>query len=152
MTVVCCLDRYSENLTIYNTLENTMLQIGSIAELVCLAIANDITRLESFYNRAGFQDLDDNMRGPMSTTSTNIDCRYTLFIYGVREDDAGDYLCLIRDFVTGLTTVLDMVPFTISVFGECVHIIYHESISCSRIISDVDMHVVSVVKKDLMAR
>ena len=148
MGVVCCLDRYSENLTIYNTLENTMLQIGSDAELVCLAIANDITRLESFYNRAGFQDLDDNMEGPMSTTSTNIDRRYTLTIRDVREDNAGEYLCLIRNFVTGSTTVLVMVPFTISVFGECVNIIYHETISCSRIISDVDTHAVSIVKKD----
>ena len=95
-----------------------MLQNGSDAELVCLAIANDITRLEVFYNRAGFQDLDDNMRGPMSTINTNIDRRYTLFIDRVREDNAGDYICLVGDFITGSVTVLNVVPFTISVFGE----------------------------------
>ena len=118
MGVVCCLERYSENLTIYNTLENIMLQIGSDAELVCLAIANDITRLDYFYSRAGFQDLDTNMRGPMSTTSTNIDRRHTLFIDGVREDNAGEYVCSVGDFVSGSTTILDIVPFTISVFGK----------------------------------
>ena len=115
---VVCLDRYSENLTIYNTLENTMLQIGSNAELVCLAIANDITRLDYFVRKAGFLDLDSNMRGPMSTTNTNIDRRHTLFIDGVRGDNAGEYVCSVRDFVTGSTMQLHVVPFNISVFGE----------------------------------
>ncbi|XP_065900200.1 peroxidasin-like isoform X2 [Dysidea avara] len=110
-------DRYSENLTIYNTLGNTFLQIGSNAELVCLAIANDITRLDYFYNRAEFQDLDDNMRGPTSTPITNIDRRHTLFIDGVREDNAGEYVCSVGDFVTGSTVQLHLVPFNISVFA-----------------------------------
>ena len=118
----CCLDRYSENLTIYNTLGNTFLQIGSNAELVCLAIANDITRLDYFYNRAEFQDLDDNMRGPTSTPITNIDRRHTLFIDGVREDNAGEYVCSVGDFVTGSTVQLHLVPFNISVFGEYIYI------------------------------
>ena len=115
---VVCLDRYSENLTIYNTLENAMLQIGSNAELVCLAIANDITRLDYFVRKTGFLDLDSNMRGPMSTTNTNIDCRHTLFIDGVRGDNAGEYVCSVGDFVTGSTVQLHVVPFNISVFGE----------------------------------
>ena len=115
---VVCLDHYSENLTIYNTLENTMLQIGSNAELVCLAIANDITKLDYFVRKAGFLDLDCNMRGPISTTNTNIDRRHTLFIDGVREDNAGEYVCSVRDFVMGSTMQLHVVPFNISVFGE----------------------------------
>ncbi|XP_065888287.1 cell adhesion molecule Dscam2-like isoform X2 [Dysidea avara] len=110
-------DRYSENLTIYNTLENAMLQIGSNAELVCLAIANDITRLDYFVRKTGFLDLDSNMRGPMSTTNTNIDCRHTLFIDGVRGDNAGEYVCSVGDFVTGSTVQLHVVPFNISVFA-----------------------------------
>jgi len=95
-----------------------MLQIGSNAELVCLAIANDINRLEYVFRAADSGDLEDNMSGGETTTSTNIDDRHTLFINEVKEENAGNYNCLVRDFVGGTSNLLDEVPFTISVFGE----------------------------------
>jgi len=100
-----------------------MLQIGSDAELVCLALANDINRLEYLFRTADDGDLEDNMDGAGTTASPNIDDRHTLFINTVREENAGNYVCLVRDFNDGTSTFLDGVPFTISVFGEYVIVI-----------------------------
>ena len=106
-----------------------MLQIGSDAELVCLALANDINRLEYSFRTADDGDLEDNMIGAGTTASTNIDDRHTLFIDTVREENAGNYSCLVRDFNEGTSSFLDLVPFTISVFSE--YICIHNNNNCS---------------------
>ena len=121
-TVCYCLDRYIQNLTIYDTIQqNTMLQAGTNAEIVCLAIGNDIDRLDYFFRRLdGSGVLGDNMMPPSTTHDTNIDRRHTLFINGVTTDNAGTFECSVRNFSTFFTSVirLQLVLFEISVFGK----------------------------------
>ena len=123
-TVCYCLDRYIQNLTIYDTIQqNTMLQAGTNAEIVCLAIGNDIDRLDYFFRRAGADErLGPNTIPPSTTADTNIDRRHTLFINGVTTDNAGTFGCSVRNFSTTTTSAIKLqeVQFNISVFGEFV--------------------------------
>ena len=123
-TVCYCLDRYIQNLTIYDTIQpNTMLQAGTNAEIVCLAIGNDIDRLDYFFRRLdGSGVLGDNMTPPPRAPDTNIDSRHTLFINGVKASNAGTFTCSVRDFSSTTTSAntLQQVAFEISVFGEFV--------------------------------
>jgi len=123
-TVCYCLDRYIQNLTVYDTIQqNTMLQAGTNAEIVCLAIGNDIDRLDYFFRRLdGSGVLGGNMMPPPPAPDTNIDSRHTLFINGVKASNAGTFTCAVRDFSTTTTsaTTLQQVQFEISVFGEYV--------------------------------
>jgi len=107
-----------------------MLQIGSDAELVCLALANDINRLEYLFRTADDGDLEDNMIGAGTTADPNIDDRHTLFITAVKEENAGNYVCLVRDFADGTSSFLDEVLFTITVFGEYIYQMQFILISC----------------------
>ena len=117
-------DRYIQNLTIYDTIQpNTMLQAGTNAEIVCLAIGNDIDRLDYFFRRVGAEErLGPNTIPPSTTDDTNIDRRHTLFINGVTTDNAGTFGCSVRNFSTTTTSAIKLqeVQFNISVFGEFV--------------------------------
>ena len=125
LTVCYCLDRYLQNLTVYDTIQqNTMLQAGTNAEIVCLAIGNDIDRLDYFFRRLdGSGRLGDNMMPPPPAPDTNIDSRHTLFINGVTTNNAGSFVCSVRNFSTVTTSAntLQQVAFEISVFGKFVY-------------------------------
>jgi len=108
---------YTDNLTIFDTLEDTILQIGTDAEFTCIAVANDM-RLDYMYRRTDGNALDSNIIAPTPSTSVNIDRRHTMFINGVTEANAGEYQCAVRDFQMGQSLELVAIMFNISVFGK----------------------------------
>ena len=106
-------DRYSDNLTIYDTLQSRYeLPLGSTAEFTCLATANDVNTLQIFYQRTDGNALGDNTDRPAHDGST-IDRRTTLHINGIREANDGDYECVVRDLIDGGAYVLGRRTFTI---------------------------------------
>jgi len=116
------LDRYSQNLTIYDTLQtNYTLATGSTVEFTCLATANDISLLEFVYRKIG-GSLADNV-DRTAHDGTNIDARTTMRINGVREENDGQYECIVRDFIDGGdSNRLDGRIFTIDVSSKSVMI------------------------------
>ena len=108
--------RYSDNLTIYDTLQSTYeLPLGSDAEITCLATANDVNSLQFFYQRTDGNPLGDNTVRP-SHDGTTIERRTTLRINGITEANDGQYECIVRDLTTdGGANVLGRQPFTIVV-------------------------------------
>ena len=115
----CCyhfVDRYTENLTIYDTLQDEyQLALGSTAEFTCLAIANDATSLEYFYRRTDGTPIGSNVVRPVHDGPT-VDGRTTMHINGITAANDGEYECLVRDIVPGGDSiVLDRRIFTITV-------------------------------------
>ena len=112
-------DRYPENLTIYDTIESLyILPTGSNAEFTCLALANDATNLEFLYRRLDASTIPNNI---VRTThdATTIVGRTTMTITNVREDNAGIYQCLVRNTdAQGDAFALGNMNFTIQVSGE----------------------------------
>jgi len=115
-------DRYSQNLTIYDTLEtNYILAIGSTVEFTCLATANDITQLEFV-----FRKIDGSLADNVDRTAhngTNIDARTTMRINEVREENAGQYECVVRDFIGGISLRVGGRMFSIDVSSKLVTIL-----------------------------
>ena len=108
-------DRYSDNLTIYDTLQSRYeLPLGSTAEFTCLATANDVNNLDIFYQRTDGNPLGDNTIRPVFD-GTTVDRRTTLHINGITEANDGQYECVVRDLVDGGANVLSRHPFTIVV-------------------------------------
>ena len=111
-------DRYPENLTIYDTIESLyILPTGSNAEFTCLALANDVTNLEFLYRRLDDISIPNNI---LRTThdATTIVGRTTMTIINVREDNAGVYQCLMRNTdAQGNAFPLGNQNFTIQVSG-----------------------------------
>ena len=122
----CCyhyVDRYTENLTIYDTLQDVyLLALGSTAEFTCLAIANDATSLEYFYRRTDATSIGSNVVRPVHD-GPSIDGRTTMHINGITAANDGEYECLVRDIVPGGDfIVLDRRTFTITVTCKTVTI------------------------------
>ena len=116
------LDRYSQNLTIYDTLQtNYTLTIGSTVEFTCLAIANDVNLLEFVY-RKNDGSLADNV-DRTAIDGTNIDARTTMRINEVREENAGQYECIVRNFDGGDSYRLAGRIFTIELLSKSVIIL-----------------------------
>ena len=111
-----CVDRYTENLTIYDTLQDVyLLALGSTTEFTCLAIANDANNLEYFYRRTDGNPISSNVVTPTYVGPT-IDRRTTMHINGVTEANDGEYECFVRDNVPGGDSiVLGRSTFTITV-------------------------------------
>ena len=112
-----CVGRYTENLTIYDTLQDVyLLALGYIAEFTCLAIANDANNLEYIYRRTDGYPIGSNVFGPEHNGST-IDRRTTMHINGITEANDGEYECIVRD--VGLdgepAVTLGSTTFTITV-------------------------------------
>ena len=115
-------DRYSQNLTIYDTLQtNYTLAIGSTVEFTCLAIANDISLLEFVYRKIG-GSLADNV-DRTAIDGTNIDTRTTMRINEVREENAGQYECVVRDFIGGISLRVGGRMFSIDASSKLVTIL-----------------------------
>ena len=115
----CCyhyVDRYPENLTIYDTLQDEYLRaIGSTAEFTCLAIANDANNLEYFYRRTDGSPIGSNVVRPAHDGPT-VDSRTTMHINGITVANDGEYECLVRDILSGgSTVVVGRSRFTITV-------------------------------------
>jgi len=129
-------DRYSQNLTIYDTPENYyILAIGSTVEFTCLATANDITLLEFVYHKIdGF--VADNVDRTVHD-GTNIDARTTMRINGVREENAGQYECIVRDFVGGSSHRLDGIIFSLDVSSKSVTILTMKMITNAYVNVDI---------------
>ena len=111
-------DRYTANLTIFDTLETTYtLAIGSTVEFTCLATANDVTNLDFFYRK-----IDGTLADNIDRTAidgTDIDTRTTMRINGVTEQNAGEYECVVRDLDAGGSAHrLDGRTFSINVLGK----------------------------------
>ena len=108
--------RYSDNLTIYDTLQSTYeLPLGSDAEFTCLGTANDVNSLDIFYQRTDGNTLGGNIIRP-AHDGTTIDRRTTLHINGIIEANNGEYECVMRDLlVDGGAAVLGRQAFTIVV-------------------------------------
>ena len=111
-----CVDRYPENLTIYDTLQDVyLLALGSIAEFTCLAIANDANNLEYFYIRTDGNPIDSNVMLPIHDGPT-VGRRTTMYINGITAANDGEYECLVRNIVPGGDSiVLDSSTFNITV-------------------------------------
>ena len=96
-----CVDRYPENLTVYDTLQDVyLLALGSTAEFTCLAIANDANSLEYFYRRTDGTSIGSNVVRPAHDGPT-VDSRTTIHINGITVANDGEYECLVRDIVPG---------------------------------------------------
>lgn len=115
-------DSYTENLTIFDTLETTYtLAIGSTFEFTCLATANHVTDLEFFYLKIN-GSLASNIDRTASD-GTDIDTRTTMRINGVMEANHGQYECVVRDLVeVGSPLRLDDRIFSIDVLSKSVMI------------------------------
>ena len=111
-----CVDRYTENLTIYDTLQDVyLLAFGSTAEFTCLAIANDANNLEYFFVRTDGNPIGSNVLRPAHDGDT-IDRRTTMHINGIATVNDGEYECLVRDIVPGGDSiVLGRITFNITV-------------------------------------
>ena len=116
-----CVDRYTENLTIYDTLQDVyLLALGSTAEFTCLAIANDVNNLEYFYRRTDGNPIDSNVLRPVSDGDT-VDRRTTMHINGITEANDGEYECLVRSVTAGGSSlVLGRHSFRITVTCESI--------------------------------
>ena len=111
-----CVDRYTENLTIYDTLQDVyLLALGSTAEFTCLAIANYVNNLEYFYRRTDGTPIGSNVVRPIHDGST-VDSRTTMHINGIIAANDGEYECLVRDISPGGDSIiLGRSRFTITV-------------------------------------
>ena len=110
-------DRYPTNLTIYDTLEPVYtLATGSDAEFTCLALANDVNTLEFLFIRTDGGTIPDNVLRT-SHDATTILRRTTMSITSVTEDNAGEYRCVVRNFMNGNSIPLGGKNFTIQVSG-----------------------------------
>ena len=70
-----CVDRYTENLTIYDTLQDVyLLALGSTAEFTFLAIANDANNLEYFYRRTDGNPIGSKKSGQITINITRLVC------------------------------------------------------------------------------
>ena len=109
-------ERYSENLTIFDTLQSRYeLPLGSTAEFTCLATANDVNSLDYFYRRTDGNPLGDNVDRP-EHDGTTIDDRTTLHITGVAVANDGEYECVVRNLTDdGGSVPLGRRAFTIVV-------------------------------------
>ena len=116
--IYCCLDVYSEDLTIFDTLEDTVLLFGSDAEFICIAIANGVQRLGYLYRRTDGNALGINTVTPTLPLSNDIERRHAMFITGVTEENAGEYECVVQDVRVGETRTLAAVMFNITVVGK----------------------------------
>ena len=127
------IDRYPDNLTIFDTLQSTYsLSVGSAAEFSCLAITNDVNSLDYYYRRTDDNPLGDNVDRPEHDGIT-IDHRTTMFITEVTEANSGEYECLIRNITEGGDAItLAKVNFSISVSGNLVML--HEFVTKNVII------------------
>ena len=95
-----------------------ILPTGSDAEFICLALANDVTNLQFLYRRLDAPTIPNNV---VRTThdATTIVGRTTMTITNVREDNAGEYQCLVRNTdAQGNAFALGTRSFTIQVSGE----------------------------------
>ncbi|XP_065911372.1 cell adhesion molecule-related/down-regulated by oncogenes-like isoform X2 [Dysidea avara] len=108
-------DVYSEDLTIFDTLEDTVLLFGSDAEFICIAIANGVQRLGYLYRRTDGNALGINTVTPTLPLSNDIERRHAMFITGVTEENAGEYECVVQDVRVGETRTLAAVMFNITV-------------------------------------
>ena len=126
-TVFTCryhfVDRYSENFTIYDTIESVYtLPTGSNAEFTCLALANDVENLDFLYRRIDGGTIPNNVVRT-SHDATTIVGRTTMRITNVRVDNAGEYQCLVRNVTTqGGAIALGSRNFIIQVSGKSVMI------------------------------
>ena len=123
-----CVDRYTENITIFDTLQDVyLLALGSTAQFTCLAIANDANSLEYFYVRTDGNPIGSNVVRPIHDGDT-VDRRTTMHINEITAANDGEYECLVRDIVQGGDSiVIGRSRFTITV--TCKSIIYlYESV------------------------
>ena len=111
-----CVDRYTKNLTIYDTLQDVyLLALGSTAEFTCLAIANDANNLEYFYRRIDGNPIGSNVVRPAYDGPT-VDRHTTMHINGITPANDGEYECLVRDVAPGGNSfVLGRSTFTVTV-------------------------------------
>ena len=101
-----CVGRYTENLTIYDTLQDVyLLALGSTAEFTCLAIANDANNLEYFYRRTNGNRIGSNVVRPTHDGPT-VDGRTTMHINGITAANDGEYECLVRDISSGGDSII----------------------------------------------
>ena len=90
-------ERYSENLTIFDTLQSRYeLPLYSTAEFTCVATANDVNSLDYFYRRTDGNPLGDNVDRPEYNGST-INRHSTLRIIEIAEANGGEYECVVRN-------------------------------------------------------